>query len=137
MGLTISRHELGNCFYIKLGETVFAELEEDLFKLSDSLEAFNELEKCTDRALLAQRTSERLEIKAKVLVRPGNLSTRHQYVIEAVTADISSGGCMLLASRAVLPGDIYHMTFEEGLKSINPLLVRCMRCRMIRTMLSK
>lgn len=115
----------------RLVPIVFNELEEDLFKLSDSLEAFNELERCTDRAVMAQRSSERIEIRAMVMVRPANLSHRHQYTIESVTADISTGGCMLLASRAILPGDIFHLTFHDELSNVNPLLARCMRCRMI------
>lgn len=110
---------------------MFNELEEDLFKLSDSLEAFNELERCTDRAIMAQRSSQRIEIRAKVVIRPANLSQRHQYAIESVTADISTGGCMLLASKAVLPGDIYYLTFHDGLRNVNPILARCMRCRLI------
>lgn len=110
---------------------MFTELEDDLFKLSDSLEAFNELERCTDRAILAQRSSERVEVRAKLTVRPGNPSQRHQYCVEAVTADISNGGCMILASRAVLPGDIYYLTFFEQLAGVGPLLARCMRCRMV------
>jgi len=110
---------------------VFNELEEDLFKLSDSLEAFNDLERCTDRSIMAQRSSERIEIRVKAIVRPANLSSRHQFSVESVTADISSGGCMVLASRAVLPGDLYHLTFYEDLRNVNPLLARCMRCRMI------
>jgi hypothetical protein len=110
---------------------VFNELEEELFKLSDSLEAFNDLERCTDRSIMAQRSSERIEIRVKAIIRPANLSSRHQFSVESVTADISSGGCMVLASRAVLPGDIYHMTFHEDLRNVNPLLARCMRCRMI------
>lgn len=110
---------------------MFNELEEDIFQLSDSLQAFNELERCTDHAIMAQRSSERIEIRAKVMVRPANLSHRHQYAVESVTADISTGGCMLLASRAVLPGDLFHLTFHDGLSNLNPLLARCMRCRMI------
>jgi hypothetical protein len=111
--------------------TVFNELEEDLFKLSDSLEAFNDLERCTDRSIMAQRSSERIEIRVKTIVRPANLSSRHQVSVESVTADISSGGCMVLASRAILPGDLYHLTFHDALRNVNPLLARCMRCRMI------
>jgi hypothetical protein len=115
----------------EIGQTMFAEVDDDLFKLSDSLEAFNELEKCTDRAILAQRSSERVEIRAKLMFRPANPSQRHTYAIEAVTADISNGGCMVLASRAILPGDIYHVTFHEQLERVGPLLARCMRCRMV------
>ena len=110
---------------------MFTEVDDDLFKLSDSLEAFNELEKCTDRAILAQRSSERIEIRSKLMFRPCNPSQRHTFAVEAVTADISNGGCMVLASRAILPGDIYHITFYDELESVGPLLARCMRCRMV------
>ena len=110
---------------------MFNELEEDHFKLSDSLEAFNELEKCTDRAILSQRANERIEVRAKVLIRPANPSQQHQNCIESVTADISSSGCMLLAPRAILPGDLFHLTFFDSLRRINPQFARCLRCRMI------
>jgi len=66
---------------------MFTDVEDDLFKLSDSL--------------------------------------------EAVTADISNGGCMVLASRAILPGDLYQITIFDQLDHVGPLLARCMRCRMV------
>ena len=40
-------------------------------------------------------------------------------------------GLVVLASRAILPGDIYHITFYDELESVGPLLARCMRCRMV------
>ncbi|MFO1065110.1 MAG: PilZ domain-containing protein [Pirellulales bacterium] len=110
---------------------MFAELEDDLFKISDSLEAFNELEKCTDKSILALRSSERLDIRTKLVIRAGNPSERHRAGVEAVTADISNGGCMTLSSRAVLPGDIFWLTFSEDAVRIGSLLARCMRCRMV------
>lgn len=111
--------------------SVFAELEDDLFKISDSLEAFNELEKCTDRAILAQRSSERLDIRTKLMIKPGNPSERHRLAIEAVTADLSNGGCMTLTSRAILPGDLYWLVFVGDDVRIGSLIARCMRCRMV------
>lgn len=110
---------------------MFAELEDDLFKISDSLEAFNELEKCTDRTILAQRSSERLDIHTKLVIRPGNPSERHRSATEAVTADLSNGGCMTLTSRAVLPGDLFWLVFSDDDVRIGSLLARCMRCRMV------
>ncbi len=110
---------------------MFLDMEEDLFKLSDSLEAFNELEKCTDKAILAMRSSERLEVRAKALIKPANLSERQKFVVQAVTADISNGGCMILSSRAILPGDFYAISFDEALANVGTQIARCMRCRVV------
>ena len=67
---------------------MFTEVDDDLFKLSDSLEAFNELEKCTDRAVLAQRSSERVEIRSKLMFRHCNPSQRHTFAYILLAADV-------------------------------------------------
>ncbi len=110
---------------------MFNDLEDDLFRVSDALEAFNELERNTNKAILAQRTSERLDIRTKVIIRPANPSERTAGGVEVVTVDISNGGCMALSSKALLPGDYYWMCFEEDAVRIGSLLGRCLRCRFV------
>lgn len=105
---------------------------EDLFGASDALQAIAELEHNTNDAILAQRASERLEIRTNVLVRPGNASQRHQFGVECVTADISNGGCMVLATRPLLPGDLFWLAFDDKQIRIGSLFARCLRCRFVR-----
>ena len=105
---------------------------EDLFSASGALDAIAELEKNTNAAILAQRASERLEIRTKVGVKPADASERHLLHVECVTADISAGGCMLLAPRAILPGDLFWLTFVDSNLGLGSLFARCLRCRFVR-----
>jgi hypothetical protein len=105
---------------------------EELFGASDALQAIAELEHNTNDSILAQRASERLEIRTKVLVRPANASQRHQFVVECVTADMSNGGCMVLATRPLLPGDLFWLSFDDTQIRIGSLFERCLRCRFVR-----
>lgn len=105
---------------------------DDLFDSSEALDAIAELERNTSSAILSQRSSERLEIKTKVLVRPANASQRHEFNLECVTADISNGGCMVLAGRPVIPGDLYWLTFDDAQIKVGSLYARCLRCRYVR-----
>ena len=113
--------------------TVFDDpLDDELFGMSGALEALGELERNTDEAIIAQRSSERLEIKSRVWVRPGNVSERHRFTVEGMTGDISNGGCQVLLPRPIYPGDIFWLEFDASDVHIGPLLARCLRCRLIR-----
>lgn len=105
---------------------------EDFFSASDALEAIADLEHNTNDAILAQRASERIEIRTKVQVRPGNASERHAFAVETVTADISNGGCMVLSSRPLLPGDVFWLSFNPDEINIGSLFARALRCRLVR-----
>jgi hypothetical protein len=106
--------------------------QQHVFQVSDALEALRELEGNTAHAILGQRASERIEVRTPVTLRPGNSSQRHEYGIQGLTGDISSGGCQILSSRPLHVGDIYWLTFSEEHLSIGSLLARCLRTRMIR-----
>ena len=106
--------------------------DDDVFSMSDAFEALSELENNTSRAILVQRSSERIEIQAKVLIQPGNASQRHQATIEGITADVSNGGCMILLPRPILVGDMFWLTFDKASFRIGSLMSRCLRCRMVR-----
>ena len=107
-------------------------MQDDLFEMSGALAALGELERNTDQAILAQRSSERLEIQCRVWVRPGNLSERNRFTIEGMTGDLSNGGCQVLLPQPIYPGDIFWLEFDEKLVRIGPSLARCLRCRLIR-----
>ena len=112
---------------------MFDEIQgDDVFGMSGALEALAELECNTSDAILAQRSSERIEIQTKVLVQPGNVSERHRYTIEGVTADISNGGCMVLLPRPIMVGDLFWITFDDQHVHIGSLFSRCLRCRFVR-----
>ena len=106
--------------------------DQDFFGMSDALQALSELERNTDAAILAQRSSERIDIQARIFVRPANASQRHQFTIEGVTADVSNGGCMALFSRPIMVGDMFWITFDDERLRLGSLFARCLRCRMVR-----
>jgi hypothetical protein len=105
---------------------------DDWFGVTDALDALAALESNTNAAILAQRASQRLEIQTKLLVRPGNASQRHEFGIPGVTADISSGGCMVLLPRPIMTGDIFWLSFDDSVLRLGSLLARCLRCRLVR-----
>ena len=105
---------------------------EDLFGASDALEALAELEQNTNRAILQQRATERIDICVKIQVQPANASERHQFAADGVTSDISNGGCMVLTSRPLTPGDLYWITFDAQQTRIGSLFARCLRSRFVR-----
>jgi len=111
---------------------VFDQLQsEDVFEISDALESLHELGQNTHAAFVAQRASERLDIRTKVAIRSGNCSARHLSVIHGVTQDISNGGCMVLTTQPILAGDIFWLVFDDSHVSVEPILGRGMRCRMV------
>jgi hypothetical protein len=112
---------------------MFDELSDSgLTPLSDALDALSELEQNTSQAITALRASQRIDIKTRVWIQPGNSSSRSGFTIEGLTADISRGGCMLLVPRPLMAGDIFWLRFSEEHLRIAPLLVRCLRCRLVR-----
>lgn len=108
-----------------------AENATELAALRGALEALAELEQNTRQSIARQRAHERIELRAAVFVRPGNSSERHRLVVEGLTADVSAGGCLLLLSRPLPPGDIFWLTFDEAQLALAPRLARCVRCRMV------
>lgn len=107
------------------------EQEWDFFGHSELISALSELEQSSQENVTRLRAHERLQIRVPVKVQPGNSSERGRAAIECVTADISNGGCMLLAPRPLMPGDVYWLTFDAARLNIGSLFARCMRCRLI------
>ncbi len=112
--------------------TVFDDFAtDDVFKMSDALVALRDLEQSTSEAIIAQRSSERIDIRTEVTIKPGNASERHRFSIHGMTGDISNGGMLVLLSQPLLAGDIYWVDFPDPQIRIDSLLARCLRCRMI------
>ncbi len=105
--------------------------QDDLFSVTDALEALRELEQNTSQAIIAARSSERVDIRTPVVIRPGNSSDRHRFRLEGMTADISDGGMMVLTTRPILPGDVYWVTFTDPSIALDSLFARCLRCRLV------
>ena len=111
---------------------MFGNEQQEFLDASSALEAFSQLSQNTDVALLAQRASQRMELKTEFVVRHANVSQRNQLNVQGVTVDVSNGGCMGLLPKAILPGDLYHLTFDENVLPIGSLLAVCKRCRHVR-----
>jgi hypothetical protein len=105
---------------------------DDVFAATGPLEALNELAENTSEAIVRQRASERLEIRTKVVIAPGNSGQRHEFAAEGLTADLSCGGCKILVGRPVAVGDIYWLAFSDDHLAIGSVLARCLRCAMVR-----
>jgi len=97
--------------------------------LSDSLA---ELERNTANEIRRQRSHERHEIKAKIVVRLGNTSDLDKLAVQGITGDISEQGCRILLPRPLHVGDIYRLAFDKAIFNLPLVFVRCVRCRLIR-----
>lgn len=103
----------------------------DLFG-KDALDTIVELEKSTPDAIKKQRAHERITVRCRVIIRPGNMSDRESSRVEGVSADISKGGCLLLFPRPMHVGDVYWLVFDRNTLNIPPQLAICKRCRAVR-----
>lgn len=91
-----------------------------------------DLEQQTNENIKRQRTSERISIKAKVILQPGNASELLTFKVQGVTGDISKGGCGAIFPIPVHVGDIYRLTFDRNQLEIPMVFARCLRCRLVR-----
>lgn len=107
------------------------ENEWDFFGQSELIGALAELEQSSQENATRLRAHERLQVRVSLKVQPGNSSERGRAALECMTADISDGGCMVLAPRPLIPGDVYWLTFDSERTTIGSLFGRCMRCRLI------
>ena len=98
----------------------------------ESSEFLAELERNTASEIRRQRSQERFEVKAKVVVRPGNTSDQALFAIQGMTGDISEQGCRVLLPRPLQVGDIYRLAFDESVFSLPLVFARCVRCRLVR-----
>ena len=110
---------------------MFDEFNDDgLVPLSNALDALSDLERNTSHAIVAQRSSKRIDIQTKVFIQAGNSSQRGK-IIETLSADISNGGCMLLSPCPLMVGDIFWLQFPEEHIQLESLMARCVRCRLV------
>lgn len=99
---------------------------------AEDLELLDEIKRNTPDAVAASRAHTRLDINARVTVRPANASERHERSFVGVTGDISAGGCQLLLASPLTAGDLYLIEFDRAALEVAPVYARCMRCRVVR-----
>ncbi len=93
--------------------------------------ALQDIERQTDENIKLQRTSDRIVIKAKVILQPANASDYMIPKIQGVSGDISTGGCSAMFPVPVMVGDVYRLNFNKSQLDISMVFARCMRCRLI------
>ncbi len=98
----------------------------------NTFDLLQELERNKSDEIRRQRVHERLIIKTKVIVQPGNASDLMKLKVQAVTSDISSGGCQVLTPVTLNVGDIYRISFDRSEIDLHMTFARCLRCRLIR-----
>lgn len=85
----------------------------------------------TPSSVLQMRSSGRIEIRCKVVVRSGNASQRDMPPWEGTTADVSKGGCQIVLNRPLWVGDYFLLEFEKEHLDVPATMARCLRCRLI------
>lgn len=106
--------------------------ESELIPEELDMELLKDLEQQSADHIRKLRTHERLDIRIRIVVQPGNSSDRSGLRIQGFTDDISQGGC-----RAVLPvpihvGDVFRINFDKQHLDLPLIFARCLRCRLLR-----
>jgi hypothetical protein len=107
----------------------------DKIELSDDEQDFDilqELEQQVDEHIRHLRMHERLTIKAKVILQPGNSSSLLDYKVQGIMGDISEGGCRAMFPIPIIPGDIYRLEVEQNEFELPLIFARCVRCKLVR-----
>ena len=96
------------------------------------LELLSEIEAQNPESVAQMRIHERVSLRTRVILRPGNASQVRDLKIQGMTGDLSEGGCRALFPVPVMVGDIFRLEFD--LEWIEAPLVfgRCLRCRLVR-----
>ena len=106
--------------------------ESDLIPDGLQLELLKDLERQSADHIQKLRAHDRLDIRIRIVVEPGNSSDRSGLRIQGFTDDVSEGGC-----RAVLPvpihvGDVFRIHFDKAHLDLPLVFARALRCRLLR-----
>ena len=112
-------------------QTPFDQTDADA-RLDDSLALLRELEANKPDEIRQQRADERIVIKSRILLQPGNAGDLHRMKVQGVTGDISRRGCLILVPSPLRVGDLYRLTFDRSSLDLPMAFARCLRCRLIR-----
>ena len=91
-----------------------------------------ELERNTEEVIRRHRARERLAIKARIVVQPGNAGDVRKLKVQGVTGDIAPGGFQALLPVPMRVGDVYRISFDESQVMLPMTFARCVRCRLVR-----
>ncbi len=94
-------------------------------------ELLAELALQTSEEIKLARAHERLAIRVKVKLLPGNASDVVRGPIAGTTLDLSEGGCRAVFNRAPAVGDLYRARFDYPGIANTTVFVRCVRCRLL------
>jgi len=98
----------------------------------EEMALLEEIERQNAAKVSLERLHERVAVRAKVILRPGNASQSRDLRLQGVTADLSQGGCRALFPVPVLVGDIYRLEMDIPWLESPTIFARCLRCRMVR-----
>ncbi len=96
------------------------------------LELLEEIEGQNVEQVARQRLHDRVAVRTKVILRPGNSSQVRELKIQGLTGDLSGGGCRALFPVPVMVGDIYRLEFDIDWLEAPLVLARCLRCRLVK-----
>ena len=96
------------------------------------LELLAEIEAQNPENVAGQRLHERVSMRTRVILRPGNASQVRELKIQGMTGDLSEGGCRALFPIPVMVGDIFRLEFDLEWLEAPTVYARCLRCRMVR-----
>lgn len=91
-----------------------------------------DLERQTPDEIRRQRSSDRIEIKAALVIKSGDSSRSREPAVHAVTGDISARGCRMLSPVPIGVGDVFRLEFDRASIDLPIIFARCLRCRLVR-----
>ena len=94
-------------------------------------EVLRELEGQSSAEQEKHRAHDRIAIKTKVTLQPGNSSELLNLKLQGVTGEISDGGCRAMFPLPLGVGDVYRLRFDPAKLDLPLVFARCLRCRMI------
>ena len=118
-----------NQWALSMFEKVSSDTDNDI---SDVLRSIEEIEESVTEAVLRRRAMPRHKVCTKISIEAASSSERDHLSFDAMTGDISGGGCLVFSRRAILPGDVFLIDFGPGIAAdLGQVFARCLRCRFI------
>lgn len=109
-----------------------SDLSKDKSRPELDLELLHTLEKQGGDAVSKARKNARIEVKLKVIVRPGNSSEVLGHELQGISTDLARGGCRLILPLPVAVGDVFRIEFKSDEHRVPLVFARCLRCRLVR-----
>lgn len=101
-------------------------------KSEAELQLLKDLERQSIEEIRKLRTHERVDVRVKLEIRPGNASQNLEPPVQATTNDVSASGCAAVSPIPLGVGDIFRLTFEKDKVNTPLVFARCVRCRLLR-----